>query len=401
MADAPKADSPSFMIYGTKPFSEPAPGVLAGDTLNGATITSYGIRGRGEQKNLGVPTPTRQNGSIVLNADGSFTYTPPSGGLTVDDSFRYTITNDAGQSTAVVVLHPEVLVLFDDAGRVTQSWDGVNWTAWSQLVPATPSKPSAQFQTRAAAFLGDLYAFRCPGPGSGVSYSVGAPSTWRQETLADTPGGAQNLAPVVFNGTLHVLYTTVIHNEELHVQFAASRDGETWTFPDTAFAHATTGAVSPAVFNEQLFLCYQRCASIGSQGICIVDGTLGYDVIDQDLGATTQTVAGIKIAGFPGAVVFENTLYLFYVERSSGALSYVTSTDGAAWSSGAAIPRVNIYPQAPMNPSAVVFGGELYVFYWDAFSPQGTHMRYHNVTAATGGAIPGGGAANPSPVMSS
>jgi hypothetical protein len=76
-------------------FTIPAPGVLGNDILNGAVITSY---------TQPVPIVTAgPPGSVVLNADGSFTYTAPNGvptGLVV--RFTYTITNAGGASTASV-----------------------------------------------------------------------------------------------------------------------------------------------------------------------------------------------------------------------------------------------------------------------------------------------------------
>jgi PKD domain. len=59
------------------PLMTPAPGVLANDSVNAATIVSYGASTGNEQTTIGASTPTTQSGAIVLNADGSFTYTPP------------------------------------------------------------------------------------------------------------------------------------------------------------------------------------------------------------------------------------------------------------------------------------------------------------------------------------
>ena len=62
-----------------------ANGVLANDTLNGASIISF-------------DSTSTQGGTVNVNADGSFTYTPtPS--FTGPDSFTYTVQNTAGQRT--------------------------------------------------------------------------------------------------------------------------------------------------------------------------------------------------------------------------------------------------------------------------------------------------------------
>jgi hypothetical protein len=66
-----------------------APGVLANDTLNGATIVSH---------------TNPAHGTLILNANGSFTYTPVKNFVGID-SFTYTLTNQYGlTSTATVTV---------------------------------------------------------------------------------------------------------------------------------------------------------------------------------------------------------------------------------------------------------------------------------------------------------
>ena len=68
-----------------------ANGVLTNDTLQGATITAF-------------DGTSAQGATVVLNADGSFTYTPVFG-FTGTDTFTYTIVNAAGSSTATVTVN--------------------------------------------------------------------------------------------------------------------------------------------------------------------------------------------------------------------------------------------------------------------------------------------------------
>lgn len=81
-----------------------APGVLANDTLNNGAIASYGATTGTEQKSVGLGTPTARGGSIALNADGGFAYTPPSG-FSGSDTFLYVIRNGSGSSTATVTIN--------------------------------------------------------------------------------------------------------------------------------------------------------------------------------------------------------------------------------------------------------------------------------------------------------
>src|SRR5262249_49953009 len=94
--------------YGTKKntaLNQSAPGVLANDTLNGSSIFSYGATTGGEQTTIGAATPASQGGSITLNADGSFSYTPATNFVGVD-TFKYVLKSPGGcTSTATVTIN--------------------------------------------------------------------------------------------------------------------------------------------------------------------------------------------------------------------------------------------------------------------------------------------------------
>ena len=77
--------------------------MLTNDTLNGATITSYGASTGTEQTSIGTSTPTAQGGTLGLNADGSFSYNPVAN-FTGNDTFKYVIGNSGGSSTAIVTI---------------------------------------------------------------------------------------------------------------------------------------------------------------------------------------------------------------------------------------------------------------------------------------------------------
>src|SRR5262249_28615872 len=98
----PVAVADSFATKINTATTQPAPGVLANDTLNGASIFSYGATTGGEQTTIGAVTPTSAAGSVSLNADGSFSYTPAAGFHGVD-TFKYVLKSPGGcTSTATV-----------------------------------------------------------------------------------------------------------------------------------------------------------------------------------------------------------------------------------------------------------------------------------------------------------
>lgn len=67
-----------------------AAGVLTNDTVSGATLTAYAAT-------------SAQGGSVALNTDGSFSYTPAGGFFSPPvDTFTYTLVNPVGSSTGTV-----------------------------------------------------------------------------------------------------------------------------------------------------------------------------------------------------------------------------------------------------------------------------------------------------------
>ncbi|MEA2693387.1 MAG: hypothetical protein QOJ16_2774 [Acidobacteriota bacterium] len=88
---APIAADDAYSTPQGQTLTVPAPGVLANDQGTGLAVTPQSA------------APTAQGGTVTLNADGSFTYTPPTGfSSPPDDSFTYTVTNTGGSATATV-----------------------------------------------------------------------------------------------------------------------------------------------------------------------------------------------------------------------------------------------------------------------------------------------------------
>lgn len=99
----PLAVDDSYSTPQSSQLNVSAPGVLENDTLNGATILGYGALSGTEQNTIGAATPTASGGTIRLNGDGSFRY-DPAGSFSGSDTFRYTVSNAAGNATATVTI---------------------------------------------------------------------------------------------------------------------------------------------------------------------------------------------------------------------------------------------------------------------------------------------------------
>ncbi len=100
---APVATDDSFDTPQSTPLSIAAPGVLANDTQNGATISSFGASTGLEQTSIGATTTTSHGGTIAIHPDGSFLY-EPAAGFTGAAYVKYARTNYAGSSVARVTV---------------------------------------------------------------------------------------------------------------------------------------------------------------------------------------------------------------------------------------------------------------------------------------------------------
>jgi hypothetical protein len=102
---APIAVADSYATRGNIPLEVASAGVLANDTLNGATISDF-------------DATSDEGGAVSLDADGNFTYSPAAG-FTGPDTFTYTLSNDAGTSTATVTVAVGDRIWFvDDSAAV-------------------------------------------------------------------------------------------------------------------------------------------------------------------------------------------------------------------------------------------------------------------------------------------
>jgi VCBS repeat-containing protein len=86
----PNAVDDNFSTEGGTALIVNTPGVMANDNPNGGTVEPLtGVTARG--------------GTISLNSNGSFTYTPPTNYVGLDN-FTYTLTNEQGSDSALVVI---------------------------------------------------------------------------------------------------------------------------------------------------------------------------------------------------------------------------------------------------------------------------------------------------------
>lgn len=101
VAASPVAVADSYSLSQGSTLTVDAPGVLANDTLNGASIASFGPVSGTETTTLGSPLQTAHGGSLTLSTGGGFAYTPASA-FSGTDTVQYVLRNAGGSSSATV-----------------------------------------------------------------------------------------------------------------------------------------------------------------------------------------------------------------------------------------------------------------------------------------------------------
>jgi hypothetical protein len=147
----PQARDDAFQALGNATVTYPAAdGVLINDMVNLAEISSFDTVGS-------------RGGSLALNADGSLAYSPVMG-FVGSETFRYTLTNVDGESTATI----------------TMTSSGLGWFVNNQAGATGDGSQDAPFDTLAKAVLvagsGDtIYVARGDGSKTGMTGGLNLP----------------------------------------------------------------------------------------------------------------------------------------------------------------------------------------------------------------------------------
>jgi hypothetical protein len=241
----PVAVDDSYSTTLNTPLNQAAPGVLANDTLNGASIFSYGATTGGEQTTIGAATPTSAAGSVTLNADGSFSYTPATG-FKGSDTFKYVIKNAVGSSTATVTI---------SVGKGNQT------ITFTSTAPAGATVGGPTYTVTATASSGLTVAFTidasatsvCSISGSTVSF-IGVGTC----VIDANQAGDANYNPA----------------PQVQQSFAVGQGSQTITFTSTAPAGATVGGPTynvTATASSGLTVAFTIDASAAS--VCSISGS--------------------------------------------------------------------------------------------------------------------------------
>ena len=176
----PIAVADSYNVIWNTTLNVPAPGVLANDTVHISLITSH-------------TNPT--HGSLTLNLNGSFSYTPNTN-YTGPDSFTYTLTNFGGSSTATVSLN-----VVAGPAAIADSYSTSVGTALNVSAPGVLGNdqlgaPAATLVSFGGGSLGG--AVTTNAPGTGVALAGG--------TLTQNANGSLSLSSPTTPGTYTFQY---------------------------------------------------------------------------------------------------------------------------------------------------------------------------------------------------
>lgn len=169
--------------------------------------------------------------------------------------------------------------------------------------------------------------------------------------------GSTSPNATVFRNNLYVFFVGVGENGA----FFTSYDGTAWTTPVTQVASdlgimaGTT--VSTAVFENRMYLFYTGNGNNGVYYTSTSDGQSWLLVFPPVPGSTPM------VGTTPNAIAFNGRLYLFYTDSGDDGISMVWTADGQNWNGPQLVPAQGLSVAQQTSPNAVVFGDTLYLFF--------------------------------------
>ncbi|MFN8522584.1 MAG: cadherin-like domain-containing protein [Chloroflexota bacterium] len=273
----------------------PPPGLLVNDSLGfpSATITSFGglSAGGSVTSNLaGSTLSLGSGGSLRVNADGSFTFTPATN-FTGVFNFQYRLTNTGGTSDGTVT----IAVGF----RPAASTDAVTVTGNVKLDSSTMTTPLSVLTND----TGDQLTLALTSPtstnGGDVTMTTSGVGAGRftfdpkvGSTAADSFGYSISNGFGSVNGTVNVTVSNILWFVDNTSTCSASCDGR-FTHPFTtlaSFGTANGTANGPAV-NETIFVYESATAYTGPATLLS-----GQKLLGQDASSSLETIAGFTVA---------------------------------------------------------------------------------------------------------
>ena len=284
---APTAVNDAYSSRGNAQITPAASvGVLANDTPNTGVISAHTAPG---------------HGTLVLNADGSFTYTPTSG-FQGTDTFTYTLTNSSGSSTATVTLTISGIAYYVN-NQAAAGGDGSQAHPFQTLSTAT---------TAVSGINGAMiFVFRGDGTSTGLDTAVALGQNQTLSGLNETAGKPvlSGLVTLGTNSTVNGLTLNSASGDAIKATNVGSV-----TLTNLTVSNVTSNGLSATNISGSCTFSGLTFTNIGKEGIDLSLNSVNVNVTASNITATNTgltATAGLTgnfcLANITGTTVFNST----------------------------------------------------------------------------------------------
>ena len=195
---------------------------------------------------------------------------------------------------------------------------------------------------------------------------------YNPRALAATAAPGSTPDTILFANRLFLFFNALDSDGVTRTWFMTSEDGTNWsTAQSLRYLVAGMGVMpktspSIAILGTTLYLFYTGNGGNGIFYSTTVDGK-SWTAARSVTAAVAWGGAGMSVMNntSPNAVVFKDTLYLFYTGSGSDGIWYTTTTDGTSWTIvlnvAAAARNMGVMPNT--SGSAIVFQNKLFLFF--------------------------------------
>jgi hypothetical protein len=317
----------------------------------------------------------------------NFWYVYSNDGSAWSDQFQVGILQ-VSYSPAVVEFNSQLFCLMQGPGKSGELWYAM-FTPGSSTTTAIPMTMvngiSMSAYPGATVYNDAIWAF-VQGPGTnGTLYYVcyDADDGWgSSSTLLGGGSGSSGCtgtpAPVVYNNDLYVFFQG--GGGDGYMYYLVNSSGQWSSSPTSLSGVRMSASAAPVVFNNDLYVVHQGVSDKGQIWYSVLSN--GQWQGDQEIpslqatgaaGAYYNYVGGVGDEGdSPAAVVFNGNLYVFYLASYDTVTICYVSFDGTSWQGARVASNSATNQPLTSNPiSAFVYGGAMYIV-WQESDTGGT-----------------------------
>lgn len=275
-----------------------------------------------------------------------------------DLSGQYLLT-----SPSAVVYGTDLYVFYQGGGEVLY-YNKYNGSSWSQgeTIPNVPNNGTLNASPAAAIYGSDIYVFYQSGDSGDLYYSTYDGSSWADAVQVSGVDMTSSPGVISYGGDIVVFYESATERGQLWVTVY---NGSAWTPPDEIMPVVLSCSPGAVVYGDQLVVFMQGPGQTGQLWFTLWTGNAaGWMALVNDNTSAVMTFS-------PGAASFTPSgsstpqLFALYQGPGQGGQLYYSMYNGSTWSQDQLVPTGKSTSTAIMSctPSAVEFNSQLYVFY--------------------------------------